>query len=69
MRLEQAQLALETASREHERLSQQRQQIKQSIEAIGQAYHFVDLERGVRRNGHLIASDIRTQIETIRTVA
>jgi hypothetical protein len=69
MRLDQAQLALATASREHERLSQPRKQVKQNIEAIGQAYHFVDLERGVRRNGQLIASDIYTQIETIRTVA
>ena len=58
MSLEQAQLALATASREHERLSQQRKQVKQTIEAIGQAYHFVDLERGVRRNGQLIASNI-----------
>ena len=69
MRLEQAQQTLEAASREHERLARQREQVKQSIEAIGQAYHFVDLERGVRRNGQLIALDIRTQIETIRTVA
>jgi hypothetical protein len=69
MSLEQAQQALETASREHERLSQQRQQVKQSLQAIGQAYHFVDLQRGVRRNGQLIASDIRAHIETIRTVA
>jgi hypothetical protein len=69
MRLAQAQQALEAASREHERLAQQRHQVKQSIEAIGQAYHFVDLERGVRRNGQLIASDIRTHIETIRTIA
>jgi Family of unknown function (DUF6399) len=69
MRLEQAQEALEAARREHERLTQQRERVKQSLEAIGQAYHFVDLERGVRRNGQLIASDIRTHIETIRTVA
>ncbi len=69
MSLEQAQQHLEAASREHERLAQQRQQVKQSIEAIGQAYHFVDLERGVRRNGRLIAADLRTQIDTIRTVA
>jgi hypothetical protein len=67
--LEQAQQALEAASQEHERLSQQRKQVKQSLEAIGQAYHFVDLERGVRRNGQRIASDIRAQIETIRSVA
>lgn len=69
MGLEQAQQALEAASQEHERLGQQRKQVKQSIEAIGQAYHFVDLDRGVRRNGQLIASDIRAQIETIRSVA
>ena len=31
----------------------------QSIRAIGHAYHFVDLERGVRRNGKLIAGDIQ----------
>jgi hypothetical protein len=67
--LEQAQHTLEAASREHERLTQQRDQVKQSIEAIGHAYHFVDLERGVRRNGQLIASDIRTHIETVRTLA
>jgi hypothetical protein len=66
---EQALQRLEAASREHERLAQQRQQVKQSIEAMAQAYHFVDLERGVRRNGRLMAADIRTQIETIRTVA
>jgi hypothetical protein len=69
MSREQAQQTLEAASHEHERLAQQRKQVKQSLEAIGQAYHVVDLERGVRRNGQLIASDIRTQIETIRTVA
>jgi hypothetical protein len=69
MALEQAQQALETASQEHERLSQQRKQVKQSLEAISQAYHFVDLERGVRRNGQLITCDIRAQIETIRSMA
>jgi hypothetical protein len=69
MSLEQAQQTLEAASREHERLTEQRKQVKQSIEAIGQAYHWVDLARGVRRNGQLIASDIRTHIATIRTVA
>jgi hypothetical protein len=69
MSLEQAQQRLEAASREQERLAQQRQQVKQSIEAVGQAYHFVDIERGVRRNGRLIVADIHTQIEMIRTVA
>jgi hypothetical protein len=69
MSLEQAQKRLEAASREHERLAQQRNQVKQSIESLAQASHVVDLERGVRRNGRLIASDLGTQIETIRTVA
>ena len=69
MNLEQAQEALEAADQESDRLTQQRQQVKQSIQAIAQAYHFVDLERGVRRNGPLIAADIRTHMETIRTVA
>jgi Family of unknown function (DUF6399) len=32
-------------------------------------YHFVDLERGVRRNGKLIASDLQRSINTIRTIA
>ena len=69
MSLEQAQQALATARQEYERLARQRAQVKQSIQAIGQAYHFVDLERGVRRNGRLIATDIRTQMESICTVA
>ena len=36
---------------------------------IGHAYHFVDLERGVRRNGKLIVGDIQRHIDTIRTIA
>ena len=67
--LEQAAQALKAASREHERLAEQREQIKASIRGIGHDYHFVDLERGVRRNGQLIASDIQGHIEQIRTVA
>lgn len=69
MSLEQAEQALESASREHERLAKQREQVKARIKGIGHDYHFVDLERGVRRNGHLIASDIQGHIEQIRTVA
>jgi hypothetical protein len=69
MSLEQAEQALEAASREQERLAQQRQQIKAHIRGIGHDYHFVDLERGVRRNGPLIASDIQGHIEQIRTIA
>jgi hypothetical protein len=59
----------QVASQEFERLSAQREQVAQSIRAIGQAYHFVDVERGVRRNGKLIATDIQAHIDTIRAVA
>jgi hypothetical protein len=69
MSLEQAEQALEAASREHERLAEQREQVKASIRGIGHDYHFVDLERGVRRNGQRIASDIQGPIEQIRTIA
>jgi len=67
--LEHAQQALEAASREHERLAQQRAQVKASIRGIGHDYHFVDLERGVRRNGRLIAADIQAHIEQVRVIA
>ncbi len=67
--LDQAQQTLEVASREHERLARQREQIAQSIRTIGHAYHFVDLERGVRRNGKLIASDIQEQMGLVRAIA
>jgi Family of unknown function (DUF6399) len=69
MSLEHAEQALAAASREHARLAQQRQQVKAHIRSIGHDYHFVDLERGVRRNGQLIASDIQGHIEHIRTIA
>jgi Family of unknown function (DUF6399) len=67
--LEQAQRDAQVASQEFERISAQREQVTQSIRAIGQAYHFVDLERGVRRNAQLIATDLHDQIDTIRRVA
>jgi Family of unknown function (DUF6399) len=67
--LEHAAQALEAASREHARLCEQRAQVKASIRDIGHDYHFVDLERGVRRHGQLIASDIQGHIEQICTVA
>ena len=69
MSLEHAEQALEAARREHERLAEQRAQVTASIRGIGHDYHFVDLERGVRRNGQLIAADIQEHIEQIRTVA
>jgi hypothetical protein len=67
--LEHAEHALEAARREHERLAQQRAQVTASIRGIGHDDHFVDLERGVRRNGQLIASDIHKHIEQIHTLA
>ena len=67
--LEQVAQEVEAARHEHQRLSAQREQVTQSIRAIGHAYHFVDLERGVRRNGKLIAGDIQQHIDTIRTIA
>jgi hypothetical protein len=69
MSLEQAEQTLAAACREHVRLAEQREQVKASIRGIGHDYHFVDLERGVRRNGRLIAADIQGHIEQIRTVA
>jgi hypothetical protein len=67
--LQQAEHALEAARHEPERLAQQREQVKASIKGIGHDYHFVDLKRGVRRNGQLIAADIQGHIEQIRRVA
>jgi hypothetical protein len=69
MSLQQAEQALDAARHEHERLAQQREQVKASIKGIGHDYHFVDLERGVRRNGQLIAADLQGHIEQIRSIA
>jgi hypothetical protein len=66
--LEQGKQEVDAARHEHQRLSAQREQVTQSIRTIGHAYHFVDLERGVRRNGKLIAGDIQQHIDTIRTI-
>ena len=67
--LEQVAQEAAAAHQEYQRLSTQREQVAQSIRAMGHAYHFVDLERGVRRNGKLIAADLRAQISRIHTVA
>ena len=67
--LEQLEQEVQAASQEFARISAQRAQVAQSIRSIGQAYHFVNLERGVRRNGQLIAADIQAQIDSIRSVA
>jgi uncharacterized protein DUF6399 len=69
VRLEHAEQVLAAARRDHERLAEQREQVKASIRGSGHDDHCVDLERGVRRNGHLIAYDIQGHIEQIRTVA
>jgi hypothetical protein len=68
-RLAQLEQEAEVARQEHQRMSAQREQVAQRIRAIGQAYHCVDLERGVRRNGKRIAADIQAQIDTVRLVA
>jgi hypothetical protein len=52
--LEQVAQDVEVARHEHQRRSGQRETVIQSIRTIGHAYHFVDLERGVHRNGKLI---------------
>jgi hypothetical protein len=67
--LEQLAQEVQATRLEHQRLSAQREQVAQSIRTIGQVYHVVDLERGVRRNGQLIAADIHAQMDTIRRVA
>src|SRR5712691_5346625 len=67
--LEQAAQALEAASREHERLAQQREHVAKSIRGIGHDDHFVGLERGVRRNGQRIAAAIQAHIEQVRAIA
>jgi hypothetical protein len=67
--LEQAQHEAQAASQELERISIQRAQVAQSIRGIGQAYHWVDVERGGRRNGQLMAADIQSHIDTMCGVA
>ena len=69
VRLKQVAQDMEAARHEHQRLAGQRAQVTQRMRTIGHAYHCVDLERGVRRNGTLIASDIQEHIATIRTIA
>src|SRR5262245_54926454 len=57
-RLEPAERAVEAARHEHEQLMGQRKRVRQSIRAIGQAYHCVDVQRGVRRDRKLMAIDV-----------
>jgi hypothetical protein len=67
--LEQLAQDAQATRQEFERLSAQREQVAQSIRGIGQVYHLVDVERGVRRNGQLMAADIHAQMATMRRVA
>ena len=67
--LEQGEQDVDAARHAYHRLAGQREQVAQSIRAIGQAYHVVDLERGVRRHGKRIAGDSQAQIDTIRAIA
>jgi hypothetical protein len=67
--LEHAEHALAAARHEHERLAAQRAQVKARIRGIGHDSHCVDLERGVRRNGQLMASDMQGRLEQMRTIA
>jgi hypothetical protein len=67
--LEQAAQGLKAASREHERLTPQREQVKASLRGIGHASHCVALERGGRRNGQRIAAALQGHLEQSRTMA
>jgi hypothetical protein len=67
--LEHAEHVLAAACREHARLAAPRGQVTASRRGMGHADHCVELERGVRRNGRRMASDIQEPIEQIRTVA
>jgi len=61
--------ALTAARREHERLTQPRAQVTASLRGIGHDDHVVALERGGRRNGPRMASDIQGHLEQRRTMA
>jgi hypothetical protein len=67
--LEPAQQELEAASRAQERLAQPREPVAKRIRGIGHDDHVVDLERGVRRNGQLMAADLHAHIEQVRAMA
>src|SRR4029450_10881572 len=69
MSLEHSEHTLAPARREPAGLVEQRAQVQASIRGLGHDYPFVDLERGVRRNGQLIAADIHAHIAQIRTIA
>jgi hypothetical protein len=57
--LAQVESDVDTARQAHQRLAAPRAQVTQSIRAIGHASHVVDLERGGRRHGKLMAGDLQ----------
>ena len=67
--LEPAQQALEAARRAHERRAPPRAQGATRIRGIGHDDHCVDLARGGRRNGHLMAAAIHAHMEPVRALA
>src|SRR5262245_55090499 len=58
-----------SAQHEHQRRTAQRALVTQRIRGLSHAYHFVDVERGGRRNGKRIAGDIPQHLDTIRILA
>jgi hypothetical protein len=69
MSLEQAEQTLASARRAPGRLAEQRAQVQARIRGIGHDDPLVALERGVRRHGPLIASDMQGHLEQMRTSA
>jgi hypothetical protein len=59
---------VEAARHAPQRLAGQRATVTQRLRAISHASHLVDLERGVRRHGTLMAGDIQRPMATIRTI-
>lgn len=68
-RRELARTAAHGASWERDRISAQRAQVPQRIRRLREVSPVVDLARGVRRNAHLSAADIREQGAPMRRVA
>jgi hypothetical protein len=67
--LEHAAQALDAAPCEHQRLAEPRHLVQASLRGMGQDDHCVDLERGVRRHGPRIVSDLSGHLAQMRTVA
>jgi hypothetical protein len=68
-RLEQLDQAAQAAHQALARRSVQREPGARSLRHLGQASHVVDVERGGRRTGRLLAADIHPQLDTMRRVA